>query len=238
MIGGMLFLLGCGLTVVVSVVMAARGTRKAVRATRVGAGIKGLAQQPGWRLHAAPKSPRWEGHLAHFPWLTARTHAGETASGPLTPTGPLTGAEATVSILIRQLDRDVDIWLAVCAELARPMARATLERDWSSAVQRIRWPQGLVYGPRGQDTAGLEEALLRGGLEERLLAVGAPVVSFLDTEVCLLWHPVPDGRALGALTAAVADLLPELVRAAAVQDDPADGPGAGPADGPDQAPKA
>ncbi|WP_395292392.1 hypothetical protein ACF9IK_36935 [Kitasatospora hibisci] len=219
----MLFLLGCGLTVVVSVVMVARGTRKVVRATRVGTGIKGLAAQPGWRLHAL-KSPRWEGHLAHFPWLTAQTHASETASGPLTLTGPLTGKEATVSILIKQLEGDVDIWLAVCTKLAQPLPRATLERDWSSAAQHIRWPQGLVYGPRGQDTAGLEEALLRGGLEERLVAVGAPAVSFLDAEVCLLWHPIPDGRALGALTAAVADLLPDLVHAAAHQDDPADGP--------------
>ncbi|MEU6239148.1 hypothetical protein [Kitasatospora sp. NPDC047058] len=84
----------------------------------------------------------------------------------------------------------------------------------------------------------MEEALLRGGLEERLLAVGAPTVSFLDAEVCLLWHPCPDCRVLEALTAAVADLLPELVRAAADQDDPADGPVAEPADGPAQAPQA
>ncbi|MFD0351420.1 hypothetical protein ACFQ0M_45945 [Kitasatospora aburaviensis] len=118
----------------------------------------------------------------------------------------------------------MDLWLAVCTKLAQPLPRATLERDWSSAAQHIRWPQGLVYGPRGQDTATLEEALLRGGLEERLVAVGAPAVSFLDAEVCLLWHPIPDGRALGALTAAVADLLPDLVRAAADPADPADGP--------------
>ncbi|MEV0537816.1 hypothetical protein [Kitasatospora sp. NPDC050463] len=230
----MLFLLACGLTFVVAVVMAVRGTRKAVGATRVGTGIKGLAEQPGWRLHHL-KSPRWEGHLAHFPWLTAQTRPSETASGPLTLTGPLTGKEVTVSILIKQLDGDVDIWLAVCTKLAQPLLRATLERDWSSAAQHIRWPQGLVYGPRGEDTAALEEALLHGGLEERLLAVGAPAVSFLGSEVCLLWHPIPDGRALGALTAAVADLLPVLVRAAAHQDGPADGPTG---DGPAQAPQA
>ncbi|MCG6499631.1 hypothetical protein [Kitasatospora sp. A2-31] len=234
----MLFLLGCGLTFVVAVVMAARGTKKAVGATRVGTGIKGLAQQPGWRLHDL-KAPRWQGHLAHFPWLTARTRASETASGPLTLTGPLTGKEATVSVLVKQLERDVDLWLAVCTKVAQPLPRATLERDWSSAAQHIRWPQGLVYGPRGQDTAALEEALLDGGLAERLVAVGAPAVSFLDAEVCLLWHPLPDGRTLGALTAAVAELLPDLVRAAADQDDLAEGPrGDGRADGPPQTPQA